>query len=284
MNIKKILDTELDYIPAICLDPSVGKQSIAAMEDGMNKRLHWIKEMMEVGLEILVALEEPRNEEIHYKWVGEMLHSDLAIRGQVPMGLLEYIPIEHSLEPVKGEKSLFINCMWILPPFLGMGVGKALMEFLITQAKDIGGISTIAYDGDKWCGTSINYMPFKFFKEFGFKEIERDGTRVLVHLNLGAEMPPKLIYPQYEILQNEKDQCLVAFYNSQCPWSKLMIDELNKNLEKNPVLKLKVLKTDDRELIEKYGISRGLIIEGKPTLKRIALWNEMQKEIKRLLK
>lgn len=283
MKIKKITETEIEFIPAICLDPSVGKESIAAMQDGMGDRINWIKNMMEIGLEIFVAFEKPKNEEIHYKWVGKMLHSDLAIRGQVPMGLLECVPIEYALEPINGKKSLFINCMWILPPFWGKGVGKALIDFLINRAKDVDGVSTIAYDGVKWCGTSINYMPFDFFKKLGFKEIERDGNRLLLHLDLGAKIPPKLIYPQYDVLQNERDSCLVAFYNSQCPWSKLMIDEINKNIEKNSSLHLKVIKTDNREIIEKYGISRGLLIEGKPTLKRIALWKEIQKEVKNLL-
>jgi len=284
MKVKKISETEIDFIPAICLDPSVGKQSIAAMQEGMSDRLIWIKKMMEIGLEIFLALEKPKNEEIHYKWVGKILHSDLAIRGQVPMGLLECVPIEHALEPIKGEKSLFINCLWILPPFWGKGVGRALIEFLINRAKEIGGVSTIAYDGDKWCGTSINYMPISFFKKFGINEIERDESRVLLHLDLGADKPPKFVYPQYETLESEKDTPLIAFYNSQCPWSKLMINELNKNTEKKPKIKPKIISTNNRELIEKYGISRGLLIEGKPILKRIALWTEMQKEIKNLLK
>lgn len=280
MIVKKILETEIDFIPAICLDPSVGKQSITEMQEGMRDRLNWIKKMMDVGLEILVAVDKPKNEEIHYKWVGKMLHSDLAIRGQVPMGLLESVPIEHALEPIKGKKSLFINCMWILPPFWGKGVGRALIEFLIDRAKEIGGISIIAYDGVKWCGTSINYMPLSFFKKFGFKEIERDGSRVLLHLDLGAKIIPKLIYPNFEALENEKNNQLVAFYNSQCPWSQLMIDELNNNTAKLPNIKTKVIKTNNRELIKKYGISRGLLIEGKPIFKRITLWNEMQKKIR----
>ncbi|MFX0076547.1 MAG: GNAT family N-acetyltransferase [Candidatus Hermodarchaeota archaeon] len=284
MIVKKLLDSELDFVPAICLDPSVGTQSIAAMQKGMRDRLVWIKKMMKLGLEIYVALEESRDEEIHYKWVGNMLHSDLAIRGQVPMGLLECVPIEFALEPIIGENSLFINCMWILPPFWNKHIGKALIEFLIKRAEEIGGVSTIAYDGDKWCGTSINYMPLEFFKKFGLREVERDDSRVLLHLDLGAHIPPKFIYPLFENLQNGHDNCLTAFYNSQCPWSKLMIDELKENTEKIKNLKLQVIKTDDRELIEKYGISRGLLIEGKPALNRIALWKEIQKKIKNLLK
>jgi hypothetical protein len=127
-------------------------------------------------------------------------------------------------------------------------------------------------------------MPYNFFKKHGFKEIERDGSRVLLHLDLGKKAPPNLIYPKYDVLQNENDSCLVAFYNSQCPWSKLMNDEVNKNIEQNSSLHLKVINTDNREIIEKYGISRGLLIEGKPTLKRIALWNEVKKELKNIIK
>ena len=41
-------------------------------------------------------------------------------------GLIEYLPIEIAPEPVKGEKSLFINCIWVLPRFKKKGIGKAL--------------------------------------------------------------------------------------------------------------------------------------------------------------
>ena len=282
MRVKKITETELDFIPAICLDPSVGKESIAAMQDGMGDRINWIKDMMDNGLEIFVALEKPKNEKIHYKWVGIMLQSDLAIQGQVPLGLLECIPIEFALEPIEGEKSLFINCMWILPPFWGKGVGKALIKFFLNRAKRIGGASVLAYDGDKWCGTSINYMPFSFFKKHGFEEIERDGSRVLLHLDLGANTPPKLFYPKSESFKDKNKSRIDVFFNCQCPWSKLMIDDLSNNIKENSNIKLNIIKTNNRKIIEKFGISRGLIINGTPVIKRLALWNEMQKEIDKI--
>jgi hypothetical protein len=61
-----------------------------------------------------------------------------------------------------------------------------------------------------------------------------------------------------------------------------MIDELKKNTKENPDIKLKFVETNKRDIIEKIGISRGLLIKGKPVLRRIALWNEMQKEIRKL--
>ena len=61
-----------------------------------------------------------------------------------------------------------------------------------------------------------------------------------------------------------------------------MIDDLNKNTKESPNIKLNILETNDRCTIEKFGISRGLVIDGKPVINRIALWNEMQKEVKNL--
>lgn len=61
-----------------------------------------------------------------------------------------------------------------------------------------------------------------------------------------------------------------------------MIDDLKKNTKESPNLNPKIIKTNQRNIIEKFGISRGLLINGKPVIKRIALWNEMQKEIKNL--
>jgi len=196
VKIQKITEDELDYVRAICLDPSVDPQGREAMRSGMADRICWIRRMMQEGLEILVALEKPKMETIHYKWAGNMLHAGLAVHGQVPKGLLESVPIEFAPEPVKGKNSLFIYCIWVLPPFWHTGVAKRLIKSFIHSAKQFGGASVLAYEGDRWFGTSIKYMPSSFFKRFGFKEVARDGSRVLLSLDLGAGVQPKLIYPR----------------------------------------------------------------------------------------
>jgi len=130
--------------------------------------------------------------------------------------------------------------------------------------------------------STTTILAFRFFKKLGFEEIERDGSRVLLHLDLGANTPPKLIFTKSEPFKDKKDASIIAFYNCQCPWSKLMIDDLNKNTKENPNIKLNIIETKNRRIIEKFGISRGLLIEGKPVIKRIALWNEMGKEIEKI--
>jgi len=278
MEIQTISEDRLDLICAICLDPSVDKETRDLMENSMDERICWIKEMIPKGLEILVALEKPRNELIHYKWVGKIRHSDLAVNGQVPMGLLEYIPIEHALEPIEGENILFINCMWILPPFWLHGVGTALIKSFIERAKQYGGASVITYDGDRWFGTSIKYMPSSFFKKLGFNEVDRDGSRVLLFLDLGSSSP-KFILPKSNEFQKTKKLNLDIFYNSQCPWSRYMINTFKNNVEKCSAVNLNIVNTDDRKLIEKQGISRGVYLNGKPIIKRMASWEEIKPEI-----
>lgn len=280
MEIKIVSEDELEFIPAICMDPSVGKKLKKVMKTCMEQRISWIKKMMKHGLEILIALDKPKNEIIHYKWAGKMRHSDLAIRGCVPMGLIESIPIEFALEPLEGKYSLFINCIWILPVFWNQGVGKALMNRLIEQAKKVGGASVLAYDNEKWFGTTINYMPFQFFQKFGFKEVDRDDNRVLLHLNLGSNKIPYLIKNQKLDLNNS----LNLFINSQCPWNCFMVEDIKKNLKNYPDIQLKLINTDNKEIIKKYGISRGVIINKTPLIKRLASWSEIQNQFERMLK
>ncbi|MFX1257387.1 MAG: GNAT family N-acetyltransferase [Promethearchaeota archaeon] len=285
MEVQIITEDKLDVICSICLDPSVDKRTRDIMGRGIDNRIAWVKKMMLRGLEILVALEEPREERIYYKWVGEILHSDLAVQGQVPMGLLEYIPLELALEPIHGKNSLFINCMWILPPFWHTGVGKALIESLIERAKQYGGVSVVAYDGDKWFGTSIKYMPSSFFKKFGFKEVDRKGTRVLLYLDLGSNMKPKFIHPKINPIIGKSPQVVIdVFFNSQCPWSKYMINNIKTKVRDYPNINVNIINTDSRELIEMYGISRGVRINGRPVIERMASWNEIKIEIDKVQK
>ncbi|MFX1418203.1 MAG: GNAT family N-acetyltransferase [Promethearchaeota archaeon] len=279
MEIEVVTKDKLDIICSVCLDPSVDKETRDLMENGMEERICWIKDMIPKGLKIIVASEKPRDEKIHYKWVGKMLHSDLAVHGRVYMGLLEYLPIEHVLEPVDGENSLFINCMWILPPFWLMGVGKALLESFIESAMQHGGASVLAYEGDRWFGTSIKYMPTSFFKKFGFKEVDRDGSRILLYLDLGSSSPPKLIFPKFKEFHKTEKLKLTIFSNSQCPWSKYMINTIRKEVEKYSNLNLNFHHTDDSELIKDLGISRGVYLNGNPIIKRMASWEEIKLEI-----
>ncbi len=231
---------------------------------------------MSQGLEMIIALENPKPEMLHYPWAGNIRHADLAVKGKVPKGLIEYLPIEAALESVKGESSLFIDCIWVLPPFWKTGVAKGLMQQFIEEARELGGATVLAYEGDKWFGTSIRYMPSSFFKKFGFKEVSRDGTRMLLHLDLGAHQSPILVPPKKRVAGEKGKIVMDVFCNRQCPWCGRMLDKINRNIRKYSDVTLNVINTDRRDVIEQFGVSRGVFINGEPVINRMASWKEIK--------
>ncbi len=182
-------------------------------------------------------------------------------------------------EPVRGKSSLFIDCIWVLPRFKKTGIGKGLMHQFLDAARKVGGASVLSYEGDKWFGY-FDYMPTTFFKRFGFEEISRDGTRVLLHLDLGAHLPPRLLTPQSHRIKNEDKTVVNVFCNSQCPWCGWMADEINRNAKGYDIM-LKRTSTDNREAIEEFGLARGISINGKPAITRMAAWKEIKSALHR---
>ncbi len=284
MEFRKITADELDFVPPVCLDPSVGRRGREAMREHMENRLKWLRKMMAQGLGIIVALENPKSEVLHYPWAGNIQHADLAVKGKVPKGLIEYLPIETALEPVKGEKSLFIDCIWILPPFWKTGVAKGLMHHLIEEAGKWGGATVLAYEDDKWFGTSIKYMPSSFFMKFGFREVSRDETRVLLHLDLGAHKSPMLVLPKKRVAGEKGKTVMDVFCNSQCPWCGRMVNKIRRNIRKYPDVTLNVINTDRKDTIEEFGMARGICINGEPVITRMASWKEIKSALDRFTK
>lgn len=259
MHIREVSADELNHVTQVCLDPSVRAEWKQIMNPYMAKRLEWLRTMMKKGLEVSVAFKEVEGQEF-------------------PKALIEYAPIEFAAEPVEGGKSLFINCIWVVPPLWHKGVAKMLLERVIDKAKACGGLSVLAYEGDKWFGF-FPYMPSSFFKKFGFKEVDRDESRLLLYLNLGSDEPPKLIRPKCKPSKKSYKLVVDVFTNSQCPWSGLMIERIKKNIRKRSAV-VNVIDTDDRKSLKKYGMSRGICINGVPFLKRMASWKEIEAAIK----
>jgi len=223
----------------------------------MEKRLNWIEEMTPKGLEILVA-------------VG---------LGKSKKGLIEYLPIELAPEPVKGKNSLFIDCIWVLSRYSKAGIGEGLVQRFLKEARKVGGATVLAYEGDRWFGY-FDYMPAKFFKRFGFEEVSRDETRVLLHLDLGAHQLPRLLTPKRRKVAEKGKTVLDVFYNRQCPWCGWMADSIMRNAKRSGV-RVNVINTDNRDTIEKFGIARGIAIKGEPVIKRMATWKEIKSAVER---
>ena len=280
MQILEVSSEELDYVARLCLDPFMPPTWREAMQPAMDVRKGWLKAMMHEGLQVLVALEES-DDVLRSFGARNRKIRELVIRGKVPKGLVEYAPIELAPEPVTGKSSLFINCVWVLPKFWNAGVARSLLERFLEDAKAYGGASVLTYESDKWFGY-FPYMPVNFFTKFGFREVDRDGSRVLLHLNFGGEEHPRLIYPKTRKVGKSDKIIVDVLFNSQCPWSWWMVDKVKRGMKKYGAV-VNAINTDDRTVIEEYGLSRGVCINGKPVLKRMASWKEIDFAVKQAI-
>jgi GNAT superfamily N-acetyltransferase len=272
MQILQVSTGELDYVARLCLDPFMVPKWREMMQPAMAVRKEWLKTMMHDGLRVLVALEKSENVLSSFGARNRKVR-ELIIRGKIPKGLIEYAPIELAPEPVSGKNSLFINCVWVLPKFWNADVARSLLKRFLEDAKAYGGASVLAYEGDKWFGY-FPYMPVSFFTKFGFREVNRDGSRVLLHLNFSDEEQPRLIYPKTRKVGKSDKIIVDVLFNSQCPWSWWMADKVKCGMKKYDAV-VNIINTDDRTVIEEYGLSRGVCINGKPVLKRMASWEEI---------
>jgi len=200
---------------------------------------------------------------------------------RVPKGLVEYVPIEHAPEPVTGRNSLFMDCLWVVPPCWRHGYGSSLMRRFLEKAKAYGGATVLAYEGDKWFGF-FAYMPADYFRKFGFKEVGRDGTRVLLHLDLGAHEKPVLELPKRQGLVRGC-RCVEVLANSQCPWSGWMAEITEEKLAKQGMA-VRAVNTDRPVTKIKYGLSRGVVVDGNPVVCRLASQREVESALKSVRK
>ncbi|MFX0090333.1 MAG: GNAT family N-acetyltransferase [Candidatus Hodarchaeota archaeon] len=277
MEIRSITPEELEFVELICLDPSIWSKWREEMNPCMERRKLWLKKMMKKGLEILIAFEDPRIALESLKGKNRKFHS-MVLNGKFPMGLIEYLPIEYAVEPVIGEKSYFLNCLWVIPPFWKKGIGKNLVNAAIENTQSIGGMTVLAYEGDQWFGW-FPMMPSEFFKKFGFKEVDRDGSRILLYNNLGSGTTPKFIQPKKRDIKTQTGTLVEALFNDQCPWSYWLVTRIQKYMKRKHTT-IKLINTGDRKIIKEYGLSRGVCINGIPIVKKMASWKEIQSIIR----
>ncbi len=242
-----------DAVAEICLD--VSRRWREVMAPSLEGTRRWLTEMAAHGLWLAVAA-GPRG--------GKR-------------GLIECAPIRFAPDPVAGRGSLFINCLWVVPSAWGKGEARALVEHAVGRAKREGGLTVLAYEGDKWWGY-FPYMPADFFRRFGFREVDRDGSRVLLHLDLGGGEEPRLFEVRerpapLEGGRTDGRAVVEVLCNRHCPWSGLMVDGIRRGVGNRG--EVRVVETEGRAVAEEYGLTRGVCVNGRPVLRRLGRWEEV---------
>ena len=273
MEIRELEKDELDYAVLPCVDPGFRK----TLKQGMSLRKEFLKRMKMKGLSVLVAFEDVgKQERMDYPGVGKVKLKDLSLKGKIPAGLIEYVPIEKTIFPVKGENLAFIHCIWVIPPYWKKGIARALMDNFMARTSHLSGSAVIAYEKESWWGF-FDYMPKWFFSKFGFKEVERNGNSVLMFKNYGNAKPPLLTHDPCP--QGVK-RGVEYFWSTQCPYSWWVAKLFDKEFGRATKFESILINTDKRKTVQKFGLTFGLRLNGKTVFNRMPSWDEIKKALK----
>ena len=122
-------------------------------------------------------------------WLRERLREGhvfrkLDVRGTV---FIEYAPMEKAWVPVEGENYLYLYCLWVQGAPRGQGVGKALMESCLQDARAKGkaGVCMLGAEKQKtWLSDQ------RFAEKFGFQTVDTAGEYRLLAVRFDERPAP----------------------------------------------------------------------------------------------
>jgi predicted N-acetyltransferase YhbS len=198
-------------------------------------------------------------------WLNEMQNKGLKIKvallDKTPVGMLYLIPIEISPWGPLGKELLVIPCLFVLNKSQKNGIGKNFIQEAEREAKKQGkkGLVTLGYYWDFW------FMPATFFEKFGFKMVQKKGKEALLWkvFDLNAESP-KFLEPNYVFKPIQGKVVVDLFYNTFCQTSNIEAQRVKEVAKEfGDAVILNEYCVDDRKILLKYQIPRGIFVNGK---------------------
>jgi len=142
-------------------------------------------------------------------------------------GMLEYIPGKYAHRPVAAADYMFIHCIFVgfKGPFKGKGLGSALLDECIKDAKDAGlqGVAVVTRSGPFMAKKDI-------FLKKGFKLVDTakpDFELLALKFNAAAADPKFTISTTAPYSDG-----LTVIRSPQCPYSEKNVNEILKTAQK----------------------------------------------------
>jgi len=202
------------------------------------RRLAWLRSMYEKGSRVKVA----------------------CIDGN-QVGFLHVMPVEICPWGPIGRDLLAIPCLCVLKKVKHRGIGRALISEAEEEARRQGrkGVVTIGYHHDFW------FMPAPFFERCGFSVVKRKGeTAILWKVFDTSPQVPEFLEPNYQFKPLEGKVVVDLFWNMFCPTSDIEAQRVREVVvEFGESVVLHETCADDRMILLRYQIPRGIFINGK---------------------
>ncbi len=177
----------------------------AEMEEAGDHKARWYRTMRDRGLRVKLAIDDGR-----------------------PIGMIQYLPIEHSL--AIGTDLYMIMCIWVhghkegVGNRQGRGTGKALLAAAERDTMELGAKGLAA-----WGLVFPVWMKARWFKKHGYRKTDRIGLRALMWKPFTEDaVPPRWIEQGPKPPRVEGKVVVTAFVNGWCPAQNLVYERAKK--------------------------------------------------------
>jgi len=221
-------------------------------EKSAPRRISWLRSMEKFGLRVKVALLDGNH-----------------------AGFLYIMPIEINPWQIEGKDLMVFPCLVAHSKFAQRGIGKLLIEAAEKETINQGrkGIATIGYFWDFW------FMPAKYFLKLGFKlAVQRGEEAVLWKQYDQTAEPPTFRKENYKFKPIKGKIIIDLFWSTFCLTSDVEAQRVREVVsEYGDDVILNEYPADNKEILQKYGITRMIYVNGNI----IELGSEIEKEVLR---
>lgn len=217
---------------------------------------------------------------------GNLLRGQIARMddGEVA-GFILYYPIEHAPMDVDGEGLYMVQCVYVKSRYQKSGVGKALFEAAIADAKS-GGATGLASEGfaDR-VKDGFEYKPGAFFAHMGMTAVDTRGQGTLYYVGFkGTAEPPQYLEPNYKPMPRTEPRIKVEILDCRRCYTFVH----NRSIIETVLaqagaerFEVEVHDQNNRNAIVDKGMSTGVFLDGKLTffdgpISEEDVWNALE--------
>ena len=234
------------------------------MKEAGDKKQKWFDRMKPKGLRVKYALDD----------------------NNVIGGMIQYIPIEHSL--FEGKDLYVILCIWVhghkqgRGDFRKRGMGKALLQAAEEDTRQLGANGLVTW------GLMIPvFMRASWFRKHGYKTVDKSGIMRLLWKPFNENAVP----PRFRKLIKKPGKGidkvnLTLFRNGWCQSMNITSERAKRAALDFPgKIDINEFDTTDRNILNEWGISDAVYIDGKeiPTGPPIS-YQKIRKKIEKRVK
>lgn len=236
------------------------------MKDAGDGKQKWYEYMKDKGLKVKYALDDKNV-------IGGMIH---------------YVPVEYSM--VKGENLYVVMCIWVHGHKQGRGdyrkrgMGKALLKAAEEDSRQLGANGLVT-----WGLIIPVFMKASWFKRQGYKVVDKSGIMRLMWKPFNEDaIPPKFIKPKKLPEKGKEKVNVTIFRNGWCPNFNIAYERaIRASGEFQGKINLEEYNTTDKAILEEWGISDGLFIDGRevrtgPAPSYEKLMKKISKKVKKI--